>query len=616
MAYLLLTCWSGNPAVYADTIIDYLLADSHRLNIGYNIWDAGNGISAITREALSAATPVCSEFRLRRIEDAIRGYYPSSERDDLKSRGYHEYLLLCALPRARMNAITLGRFQELERKFPEIDAGGPFISNSDGIVRSPISKESASRMTDVQWLEAMKTHSSENSKRRSGDDFLTGGADQLATILEQLARENKSRYGKLALQMGADLLPVYFEALLRGIGSPSERRPAGTGSSDVKESLISDEEFKIFIRHCFKTEGEVVGRWLCHAIQSRTHHEFDPEIGQLLVHFATKGVDPVADSWTQDGTGKMYGGDPLTEGINTTRGEAAQGIAALLFAQPDKFPIFRDTIEKLVADKTISVRAVAIDCLLAMLNIDRDEAVRLFLSAVKCDDSILRTHTVGRFVRYAAYSHYGQLRKFLFRLLGSPANNVRKLAAQTIAVVAYNSTKAKKDLPIVISGDEYCRSGVASVDATNFSVDECRDVSRKRLMLFFQDTSSVVRTSAAKVLRKMGPKLLSSEEQLLSSFVESPAFAEHVSTLTYVLKESGSPMPDIVCRIGERAAEVRKAGQTQALWWTQDIGALVLRLYDQTRDPHIQTRCLNVIDQMIEYNFGDLDPKLREFERE
>ncbi len=618
MAYLLLSGWSGNPTLYSDRIVDYLLADPRRLDIGYAMWDSGNGISAITRAAISAAGSHCSDERLTQLEEVIRGYYPYSERDDLKGRGYHQYLLICALPRERLDPATTTRLLELERKFPGIEAGGPFISDSDGIVRSPINEESAQRMSDDNWLSAMRAHDSERGTRNlRRDNFLIGGAHQLSGVLERLARTDKPRFAKLALRMDEHILPAYFEALLRGLSAEPELRTEGTSQVPAKDSFLSDEEFETFILHVYSTVGEKVARWICPAIQNRANHKLAPVLINIVAQFAETATDPETDSWTREnGSGPMYGGDPLTEGINTTRGSAAHAIAALLFADRNRISQFNGTIQRLVNDKSVSVRSVAIESLLAMLNFDRNSAVNLFLTAVDCDDAILRTHTVRTFVHYIVFSHYEQIRGLLLRMLASPVNELRKYAAQSIAVAAYSLPAAQGDLRGVMEGDEYCRSGVASVDATNLSVDECREVSRARLKVFFNDPSKVVRESAGKVVRKMGSKLLVTENELLRAFIDSRSFIEHVSTLIYVLKETGEQLPEVVCRIGERAAELHSEGKAEAQWWTHDVGPLVLRLYDQTRDSALQKRCLDIIDQMVEYNFGNVDTTLRQLERE
>jgi hypothetical protein len=50
----------------------------------------------------------------------------------------------------------------------------------------------------------------------------------------------------------------------------------------------------------------------------------------------------------------------------------------------------------------------------------------------------------------------------------------------------------------------------------------------------------------------------------------------------------------------------------ESRWWTHEMANLVLRLYEQTGDPHIKTRCLNALDKMIEFRFRKYHCRTRE----
>jgi hypothetical protein len=45
------------------------------------------------------------------------------------------------------------------------------------------------------------------------------------------------------------------------------------------------------------------------------------------------------------------------------------------------------------------------------------------------------------------------------------------------------------------------------------------------------------------------------------------------------------------------------------------LAPFVLRLYEQTKDPKIQTRCLSLIDSMIDLEFGSIQTELVKVER-
>ncbi len=52
----------------------------------------------------------------------------------------------------------------------------------------------------------------------------------------------------------------------------------------------------------------------------------------------------------------------------------------------------------------------------------------------------------------------------------------------------------------------------------------------------------------------------------------------------------------------------------EARWWTTQMATLVLRLHEQTTDPAVKRRCLDVIDSMIELDFGGVAGELAKLE--
>jgi hypothetical protein len=53
----------------------------------------------------------------------------------------------------------------------------------------------------------------------------------------------------------------------------------------------------------------------------------------------------------------------------------------------------------------------------------------------------------------------------------------------------------------------------------------------------------------------------------------------------------------------------------EAQWWTHQMATLVLRLYEQTNDTKIRSRCLDDLDSMIELDFGNVTQELAKLER-
>jgi hypothetical protein len=616
ITFLLLSGWAANAARYSEKIAEILLEDSRRLNIGYGAWSTGNGIAAISRGAIAAASPRIPEPTLRRLESAILDFYTTFEREDPKRLGYTQSLLLHAIDPNRIGEDARRRLQELERKFPQADLSKPTASNRAGVVRSPIPEEAEEKMTDDQWISAMLEYHEEWKPLASRRDFMTGGAHELSQRLEARAKENKVRFAALTLKMTGEIQPVYFNALLRALVA-RHANSQGVAARNQPElpKLESESLFAVF-RHVHELPDHPCGRWLSAAVGDVADRNLPDEIVQVPCFYAREGKDPEEAG---DGEKRYFSGDLVTYGINTTRGAATHALSDLLLADPKRWPIIRDAVLSAVEDRSWSVRAVAVSCLIAVLNIDRDFAVKSFLKIANEAPEVLGSMFVERFLYYAVFSHFGALRNLLLAMLENPDSTAREASARAICIASLRLKEAEEELSKVFAGDEVCRAAVATIAAGNLQYPEVQDRCREWLKHAFNDESEKVRGAASRCFHEITDEQLCEETELIDVFLESRAFQEHVHGLMISLERSVHKLPDVICKIPEKAVaihEVENTGESfEARWWTHQMASLVLRLYDQTRDPKIKSRCLDVIDKMIELDFGNVTSELTKMER-
>jgi hypothetical protein len=629
IAYLLLSAWTDNGSHYANQIAEYMLGDLNRLNIGYSTWGTGNGIAAVSRAALVQSSRFFSDSNFQQLEKTLLEYYPMIEKEQPKRLGYTQFLLLSAVDQTRLSKEGKRRFGELSRKFQGANTSLPGPTQGAVWIGSPIPEDAAKHMTDEQWLAAMREYNEDNWKNPSRDpaDFFKGGAVELSRLLETEARKDKERFCALALRFDQTILPFYWEALLRGISSqPGEARQTVVQGkkvpADEREELPVDTMAAAsVIRHAKTLVGDQghVARWICSAIGKLASHNLPNDLIEMVAHYAVTAPDPTEELWqksTQSGDA-YYGGDPVTFGINTTRGEAAHVIASLLFADPARYKDLKRASESLVRDRSLAVRACSVECLLAVLRIDGEDAIAKFIELTKDDRFPLGSLFVEHFLHYAVYTNYSRLRELLQKMLKEGNADVRKVAAQQIALASFRNSDAQQDLALVLRSDAVCRAAVAQVDAANLHVVEYRDAIRSRLMKHFEDGSAEVRDVASRCFLHISDDQLCEESGLISAFIASPAFEANAYDLLHSLEKSAARLPDVVCRIGERAAEIQREQRedSHANWWTSELATLVLRLYEQTRDESIKTRCLNVIDSMLEFGFGNVTSELAKIER-
>ena len=123
-----------------------------------------------------------------------------------------------------------------------------------------------------------------------------------------------------------------------------------------------------------------------------------------------------------------------------------------------------------------------------------------------------------------------------------------------------------------------------------------------------------MRTEIASAARYVSDMDDEAATAFITSFVDSPAFAEHFDELFHGLAASSRVLPDVTIDACERAAvgcaelgDIR-TGKSAA---TDDILSVTLRLYRQS-NADMRRRCLDVIHALSDAGARNLDKALDE----
>ena len=326
--------------------------------------------------------------------------------------------LLRALDQGRMGEVAQKHILELERKFPDApERGAPAPPDGEGFswVAPPVPQEAVPHMTYDEWLSAMAKYSTSGPTLR-GKDFV-GGSEELSRELEKATSEDPERFAALANRMDASLAPIYFEAILRGVTCDQEAAGRRGGAEQACSVLRRIEALDITV------DGAQVAR----AIETQANENLPEDVTAMLLRVACDDPSPESD----DGSG-----EPLTQAINSGRGAAAVAIARLLFADRNRWSDLKPTVEKLVRDHVLAVRSVAVKCLSAVLDSDREDALLLFEELEDGADSILGTRHIERFIQYAIFRDYSRVRPILHRMLASTSIAAVEVAARQVVIAA------------------------------------------------------------------------------------------------------------------------------------------------------------------------------------
>jgi hypothetical protein len=466
-------------------------------------------------------------------------------------------------------------------------------------VESPVPERAAERMTDDQWLSAVARYS-HDQMRALRDGELVGGAHELAQLLEEQVKRQPARFAMLACRFSDDTHPAYFDAVLHGV--------AEGGLDDM--SLVLN-----VCKRCHQLPSRACGHWICRLIAKLAEHPLPEEALDIVAWYATEDPDPEQELWRARGTGR----DILTAAINSVRGSAAEAMAKLVFADGNWVTFLLPSIERMVRDPSIAVRCCVADLLSAVLKYDRELAIGLFERLSDTEDALLKTHYVDRFLFYALQTHFERLRPILERMIRSLDPEVATVGARQACLASLFVEEARPLAERCISGTEAQQMGAAEVCAANLRTASFRSVCEESLITLFNSPYEKVRSKAGTCFHGFEGEELSAYEELVETFVQSPAFASHYFNLIYALDQTTAKLPNVTClacerflnAFGREAGDIRTGRSADA----DMICRLIVRAYSQTRDEVLQTRCLDIIDRMTQTRAFGFEKALALYDR-
>ena len=609
MSALLLRVWGANPDVYAERIVRYVLdCPEQRLVIGYSISTVGSDpFAAVSRTAIAGASSVCSDGTYSDLENSILELAPSWERE-AQLVGWTGFVLLRSLDQERLAETTRRRIQELERRFPNVPApSAPQSYEAERVfqrVDPPISEEAQQRMSDKQWLSAMAEYRTGGPIIRG--DKMVGGSKQLAQGLAMLVSNDPERFASLVNQMDATYPAVYLEAILTGL----------TGNERGPDRVGTPEQVCTVLRRIRDVRVPISGTAVSRAVGAVADGFLPSDIVQMVCRIALEDPDPESDLWRSPSSGMS----PIGQAINSARGAAAVALAQLLSADSNRWDDLKPTIEQIVDDRVLAVRSAAVDALLPILDSQRADALACFGKLVEGADPILGTGEVERFINYAIFRDYPVMRPILLRMLDSPEPDAVRTGASMIVLASLFTDEAQGDEDVVLNGGAEARVGAARVYADLLADETVGSECETRLGTLFVDECESVRREAGGCWLRLNPDQLASRGPLIGAFAEAMRSDSDANIIAYRLREAQRSLPAEVCDLAQSAVAAfgfrASSEQNSEAGAASDLSVLMVRLHEETDDPILRRRILDVIDEMIRAGFIGIDEQLeRQFDR-
>ena len=561
-----------------DDAITWLIGDLRNLVLGW-----ADDPRWASRELILAHSARCADELYARLEAEILEHRSGLER---RAIGYGQFVLLSGLDRARMSEAGQRRLAELERRFE----GPPSEPRPvmAAFVGSPIPEAATGKMSDDNWLTALRKHASDETNWKG--DAPVGGATQLAQVLEQRAKEQPDRFARLALQFDAAVPATAGSHALRGV------------HAGIELDLLTE-----ICEHLAALYDEDVGREICSAVEAAV--DVNERLVALLAKYSMSSHPDREWARTEAGSGgPYYGGELFNAGMNCTRGGAALATASVLFKGADHLTALLPVVERLAADEIMAVRTCAAEAVVALLNHDSDKALDLAEKLLDGPIDLFDARTTERLLTYCILRAPERFSTHLQRAIEGPAAVARR-AGRIWAVADYRGALAG---PVVRAANELpppARTGAAEVLAKNVAD------SAEALAGLFDDPEPDVRAAASRGMRQIAEVAPDAVDPLIEAFIRSRAFGENIEDLIDALERLGTRLPVSALEACERAVEAggRELGdiRTATAAVGGDLIAVVLRLYRQG-DAQTRSRCLDIVDRLTDLNVYGVDSALAE----
>lgn len=599
--YLLMRAYPAHAAQCADQAIAFLCGVPGRFLTaasGSGEWSA--------RALLAAVTPFASPAALTRLEQVILDYTPDWERNPgaRRQRGIGQLTLLDGIVQERRSARVMRRIGELQRKLPHADLEGRMMKVRGGSVISPLPATARARMTDEQWVQAMRRYDREDDRGVYGDDFVLGGALELARDLQSRTEEEPERFARLVLTLPDDINPIYVGHVVMGL-----RRAELDANLTVAVA-----------RRAHTMAGSTCGRWLPDLFAERPDVVWSNEALGLVAWYAVNDPDPSEDLWLRG----INGHDPFSAGINSARGMAALAMGRLLFNHPERLGVFREALERVVEDPIVAVRACVAVAPLALLDRHPELALSLFLRLVDARDELLVSPHVERFLHYGLRRRFDALRPVLERLMNSALPEATQTGGRLACLIALDDPGAADLAGRALTGTTAQRLGAAQVYAANAHDDRVGATCRAALVKLFHDDDEAVRKEAGRCFRTEDDDPAEWNVELIDAYIRSPALHDEPFFLLHGLEQSSARIPATVLDVAEayiaHAPEDVTDLRTRRAADTHTVSELVVRVYGQALnrprpDAVLLARCLDMFDQLAEWREYRYMQMLETYER-
>ncbi|MGA1812801.1 ATP-binding protein [Frondihabitans sp. 4ASC-45] len=580
---------------YVDWSARLILEGGNRLHCG----DYSDS-HYLSRQLVEAIAPFLSDEVHEQLEDVVRDLRNPYEHG--RSFGYTAFKFISALDQDRLSQTGQRRLAEYRRKFniempPQPEGVVGFV------VDSPIDAAATGKMSNKQWLRAMKKH--DNDDRN--DDWAVGGARELSDMLMQRTAQDPARFARLAMELTQATNPAYPSAILRGFGEAT-----------IPSSALLD--FFDAIRHITSLRQPGCDRWLGWSVR-HVLEDTPIDLVELIRDRALSALDPSDDipaSETQNGDRAAR--DLRQHGVNSARGSLAETLGDLLVSDTggERTPAVVPYLDALASDRDLGVRACTAHVIAASLRHERSTAIEAFRRLIDADDILLASDLVGNLMLYIGNVNPEEIDPIIERMLASKAGEVRQAGGRLAAFAALEWERPWL-MRTALTGDVEIRVGVAFVCSARVDRAANSELAFSALRRLMQDENDRVRKEVGSLVHYLRDRSLRPFTPLLGDLIASPSYVHVTPQLLILLQEAPDRVDDLVDLaahrfldlFGDEVSDIRTGAAGDAHY----IAELLVRGLAQTREKNRVAALLDILDRLLELGVYGVDSAIDKLER-
>jgi hypothetical protein len=606
IAQLLAACGfaAGSPALLDDAVA-WLCDASGSLATGYS-----EGAHELSRQVVEAVMAHCSSGQLQRLSARLLNYWPDWETRPGRGqyRGSAQFILLAAIPADRRPVEVVRRLQELQRKFGREHPPEPDPGVQVGEVRSPIPEHAPPRMSDEQWLAAMRRYPDDSGRTRP--DFHIGGAFQVATQLQQQVEADPERFTVLLERLPSDVAPEYAAAILQGL------------QEGAKDPLLVVRACRAADQRPGRPHGQLIAGLVGSIAATAIAEDLVDELVGILTSYAINDPDPEQDTPPSPNQESWLPHGQLDHAaVNSVRGQAVLALGELALRRLARFDHILPLLAQAARDRTLTVRTAVLQVLARLPSIRLEQALHVLLQCVEDSDvALLDSAAAERVAARAGWFFWQQCGGMIERMATASAAGVARRGALAATIASLNAPAAEALVARCQAGPPPQRLGVAQGIGQLAEADLGLPAHLiAAAVALFDDSDSAVRGAAADIFSH--DKTLSDAdfEQVLQAFAVSAAFADNSREVFSALQRTRRWMPTSTLDLCERYLDLHAAASgdisTAQAAAAPIVSELTLRVYAQETDETLRSRCLDIIDRMTLVGSYGLDRELAALDR-